>query len=82
MKTAISIPDEIFKEVEQFAKEHHYSRSKVFVLAVNDFLEKLKSRQLLASLNDIYHDIETTEDAALRKEAVKHYTNIVSKNPY
>lgn len=82
MKTAISIPDEIFKEVEKFAKKHHYSRSKVFALAVNDFLEKLKSRQLLASLNEIYHDIETTEDVTLRKEAVKHYANIVSKKPY
>jgi len=40
MKTAISIPEDIFQEVEKYAAEHECSRSEVFVRAVTDFFEK------------------------------------------
>jgi metal-responsive CopG/Arc/MetJ family transcriptional regulator len=82
MKTAISIPDEIFKEIEKFAKEHNYSRSEVFAVAAREFIEKLKSRQLLELLNKVYEDIETPKDAALRKKAIRHYAKKVLKEPY
>jgi predicted transcriptional regulator len=82
MKTAISIPDEIFRELEKFALDNNYSRSEVFVMAVKDFLEGLKSKQLLDALNEALKDIETTEDAAVRKKAVQHYVKGVLKDPY
>jgi metal-responsive CopG/Arc/MetJ family transcriptional regulator len=82
MKTAISIPDDIFEEVEEFAKKHHYSRSEVFLLAVKDLLERVKSRQLLDTLNELYADIETPEDKSLRKKALKHYSKSVLKERY
>ena len=82
MKTAISIPDKIFKEIEKFAKEHNYSRSEVFAVAAKEFIEKLKSRQLLELLNKVYTDIETPEDTTLRKKAVRHYAKRVLKEPY
>ena len=82
MKTAISIPDEIFREIEKFAEEHNYSRSEVFVIAVKDFLEKLKSKQLLDTLNEVHQDIETLEDSTVRKKAIRHYVNKVLKEPY
>ena len=82
MKTAISIPDKIFKEIEKFAKEHNYSRSEVFAVAAKEFIEKLKSRQLLELLNKVYTDIETPEDTTLRKKAIRHYAKKVLKEPY
>ncbi len=82
MKTAISVPDKIFEEIEKFAKEHRYSRSEVFAIAAKEFIEKLKSRQLLELLNKVYTDIETPEDTALRKKAVRHYAKKVLKETY
>jgi len=82
MKTAISIPDELFREVDKFAKEHQYSRSEVFAIAVKEFLDKLKSKQLLTLLDEVYGDIESPEDISLRKKAVKHYRNKVLKETY
>lgn len=82
MKTAISIPDDIFEEVGEFAKKHHYSRSEVFLIAVKDLLERTKSRQLLDTLNELYADIETPEDKTLRKKALKHYSKKVLKERY
>jgi len=82
MKTAISIPDEIFREMEKFAQEHNYSRSEVFVMAIKDFLENLKSKQLLDTLNEVHQDIETSEDTTVRKKAIRHYLKRVLKESY
>jgi metal-responsive CopG/Arc/MetJ family transcriptional regulator len=82
MKTAISIPDEIFREVEKFAKEHHYSRSEVFVIALKDFLKKLESKKLLDALNDVYAEAESTEEITLREKSKKYYARKVSKEQY
>jgi len=81
MKTAVSIPDEIFKEVEKFAKEHKYSKSKVVTVAIGEFLERIKSKQLLDALNEIYSDIESTDDAIVRKKAKQYYAGRVLKEP-
>jgi len=82
MKTAVSIPDEIFKEVEKFAEEHKYSRSEVFVIALREFLEKKKSRQLFELLNKVHQNIETSEDTTVREKALKHYAKRILKEPY
>lgn len=82
MKTAISIPDEIFKEVEKYAKKHDYSRSEVFATAIKEYLEKIKSKLLLDALNEAYSEIESIEDISLKKKAKEHYAKKVLKRPY
>ena len=82
MKTAISIPDEIFKEVNKIAKEHHYSRSEVFVIAVREYLKKLRSKKLLDALNEAYSIAESSEDYKVRKRAKKRYGRTVLKERY
>jgi hypothetical protein len=79
MKTAISIPDEIFKEVKKIAEENNYSRSEVFVLAVKDYLEKLKSQKMLKALNKAYSDVkmESREEKTLRETSKKYYARKV-----
>ena len=49
MKTAISVPDEMFKEIEEVTKECDCSRSQVFVMAAREFLERRKSKQASGS---------------------------------
>lgn len=82
MKTAISIPDEIFEEIEKFAKEHNYSRSEVFVIAVKEFLNHLESKKLLNALNKAYSVAESDEEKRLREKSKKHYARDVLKERY
>lgn len=82
MKTAISIPDEIFKEVNKIAKEHHYSRSEVFVIAVREYLKKLRSKKLLDALNEAYSIAESSEDYKVREKGKKRYGRTVLKERY
>ena len=79
MKTAISIPDEAFKEVERFSKEHQYSRSEVFVMAVKQFLEKLKSEELFNILNEVYSEPESLEETTLREKSKRYYSKKILK---
>jgi predicted transcriptional regulator len=79
MKTAISIPDEIFKEVERFSREHQYSRSEVFVMAVKEFLEKLKSKELLDALNESYLEGQSSEEITLREKSKRYYAKKIVK---
>ena len=40
IKTAISLEENLFNQVSQLANDMHVSRSKLFTLAVKDFLKK------------------------------------------
>ncbi len=82
MKTAVSIPDEVFKEVDKTAKKFNYSRSELFTIAVKEFLEKIKSKKLLDALNEAYSEVESPEEITLRQKSKKYYAKKVLKETY
>lgn len=82
MKTAISIPDELFEEVEEAAKEQRRSRSELFAVAVKEYLERIRSQKLLGALNKAYSEPELQEDAAVRQKTKKYYAKKILKEPY
>jgi metal-responsive CopG/Arc/MetJ family transcriptional regulator len=43
MKTAISLPDDLFEEIEVCAREMKMSRSRVLAVAARDFLARRRS---------------------------------------
>jgi metal-responsive CopG/Arc/MetJ family transcriptional regulator len=63
MKTAISIPDKLFKAADQYAKSHGFSRSQLYAKAVAQFLEQHPSDHITKQLNEIY----STESAKLNE---------------
>jgi metal-responsive CopG/Arc/MetJ family transcriptional regulator len=79
MKTAISIPDELFKEVDRLAKEKKTSRSQVFSEAVKLYLKKNKSQKLLEELNSAYAHEETTEEKLIQKKSTDYYKRQILK---
>lgn len=58
MKTAVSIPDNIFKTAERFAHERQLSRSALFTEAVAEFLAHHRHEGVTEELNRVYagHD--------------------------
>ncbi len=63
MKTAISIPDKLFRKVDQYAQKHGYSRSELFAKAVAQYLEMHPSDHITKQLDEIY----SSEPAELNK---------------
>ena len=73
MKTAISVPDEMFREIEEVTKECDCSRSQVFVMAAREFLERRRSGKLLEALNKAYETPDTEEEIKVRRQAKAYH---------
>ena len=73
VKTAISLDEELLIKVSRLSNDLHVSRSKVFTLAVQDYLKKQENQSLLAQLNEAYEDFPSEEERGiLRSMRVKH----------
>jgi metal-responsive CopG/Arc/MetJ family transcriptional regulator len=76
MKTAISIPDSLFEIVEETAKKMGVSRSKLFSLAVREFLKDRNTKNVTNRLNECYKkassklnkSIESAQLSSISKE--------------
>ena len=79
MKIAISIPDDLFKEVNKLALENKTSRSQIFRSALEAYLEKVRSHKLLEAINSAYADEETAEEKLLRKKSTEYYDITILK---
>jgi len=73
VKTAISLDENLFKKVNEVAHELHVSRSKIFTLAVLDFLKKQENKTFLAQLNEAYEDQPTKEENKILKSMRKSH---------
>ncbi len=67
MKTAISIPDDIFSAAENFAHQSHLSRSALFTRALVEFLSRRRNEGVTERLNRLYSSEESHLDATLSK---------------
>ena len=73
VKTAISLDEELLLKVNSLADNLHVSRSKVFTMAVQDYLKKQENQSLLAQLNEAYEDFPNEEGSGVLKSMrVKH----------
>jgi len=67
VKTAISLEESLFHQVKKLASDMHVSRSKLFTLAVRDFLQKQENKKLLTQLNAAYSDSPSEEEKTISK---------------
>ena len=67
MKTAISIPDDVFDGAERAAKALGLSRSELYATAVREFVERHRSDNVTERLNKVYaQDDSSSLDGGLR----------------
>jgi hypothetical protein len=54
MKTAISIPEELFESAEEFARWQGISRSELYTTALRRYLEEQRAEMITGRLDEIY----------------------------
>jgi metal-responsive CopG/Arc/MetJ family transcriptional regulator len=54
MKTAISIDDQLLHDADRAAKRMGLSRSRLFSLALRDYLHERRQQEMLDQLNRVY----------------------------
>lgn len=58
MKTAISVPDDVFESADELAEEMGVSRSELYSTAVAEYVAKHRSSDITARLNEVYADVD------------------------
>jgi metal-responsive CopG/Arc/MetJ family transcriptional regulator len=67
MKTAISIPNNVFEQAESLARKLKISRSELFTEAVKVYLKENHVEDVTAKLDEIYGSIDSSLDVDLLK---------------
>jgi DNA-binding transcriptional MocR family regulator len=75
--SAISLHKALFEQVEALAHEMHISRSRLFVLAVEDFIRRHESQRLLERLNAAYGEAPDAAEQALRRRMRRQHRHVV-----
>ena len=77
MKTAISISDTLFEEAEKTARYMGIPRSKLYVIALEDYISRNNGEMITQKLNDVYSKIDKNEfdrDLAVGLESLRDLT--------
>ncbi|MFA7346150.1 MAG: ribbon-helix-helix domain-containing protein [Desulfurivibrionaceae bacterium] len=82
VKTAISLDEKLFDKVNKLANELHVSRSRLFTLAVKDYLQKQENQTLLAKLNDAYADHPDEEERKISSSMKSKHGKIMEQEPW
>ena len=61
MKVAISIPDDLFKEADRLAKKLKKSRSKLYAIAVAEYIKRLREDEITDSVNRALAGVDQTD---------------------
>ena len=82
VKTAISMQEELFKEVNKLAGELHVSRSRLFVMAVQDFIKKKESQNLLSQINKAFSDHPDSEEINIQNKMREKQSKKLEREPW
>ncbi|MCD4718516.1 MAG: ribbon-helix-helix domain-containing protein [Desulfobacula sp.] len=82
VKTAISMQEELFKEVNRLAGELNVSRSKLFVMAVQDYIKKNESQNLLSQINKAFSDHPDSDEIKVHSKMRQKQAKNLEREPW
>ena len=72
VKTAISLQQSLFERVKELARDLDVPRSRIFVLALEEFIHGHENRNLLKRINEAYDNSPESERKRLRQMRRSH----------
>jgi len=73
MKTALSIPDGLFKKGEKAARKLKLSRSALYSRALEEFLDRRDEEAIIAQINKVSDEVDTSIDPAIIRAQVASF---------
>lgn len=67
MKTAISLPDDLFELADEFARKTGRSRSEVYAQALREYLSRHAEDEVTERLNEVIREVEKGLPRDLRR---------------
>lgn len=82
VKTAISLNDSLFAKVEALTQELDISRSRLFAIAVQEYIERHETRRMMAALNKVSDEFVDEEDRAIQRGIREYYRKQERDEPW
>ena len=80
VKTAVSIARKLYDQGEALATELKISRSRLFALALEEFIRQRRSRRLLEQINAAYEDAPDAAERALQRAMRRTHRRMVESD--
>jgi metal-responsive CopG/Arc/MetJ family transcriptional regulator len=77
VKTGVSLPRVLFNQAEELAQKMNVTRSRLFSLALEDYVQRQRDRQLLTELNEAYADGLDEEERTLLRQSSRAHRQVV-----
>lgn len=77
VKTAISLQESLFDQLESLAREMNISRSRLFALALEDYIRRHQTEQLLDQINAAYDDAPDAAERAYQRRMRRQHRQMV-----
>jgi metal-responsive CopG/Arc/MetJ family transcriptional regulator len=71
MKTAVSLPDDLFRKADATARHLQISRSQLYATAISEYLHKHDPAAITSRLNDIYSEHTAQLDPAINNAQIE-----------
>ncbi len=71
MKTAVSLPNDVFESADELAQRLGVSRSELYATAVAEYLAKFRSEDITARLNEVYANQDSGLPPQIRRAQAK-----------
>jgi len=80
MKTAISIPDDLFQQGEKLAQDLDLSRSALYAKALREMLQRAQDDAISAEINEALNVAPNTVDAELLQNNLRRMRREMEEN--
>lgn len=77
VKTTISIEKPIFDQIDAIARRRKLSRSRVFALAAEEFIQRHRNQELLEAINAAHSEEPDEEEKLLAEGMRKKHAQIL-----
>lgn len=71
MKTAVSIPDDVFKGAERLARRTRKSRSQLFSDALREYVARHAADELTEAMDRVCADVQAAKDEFVSRAAAR-----------
>ena len=68
VKTAVSLPKALFEQADALAHKLEISRSRLFAIAIEEFIQRHENLKLLEAINAAYDDFPDSEQQQIVQE--------------
>jgi metal-responsive CopG/Arc/MetJ family transcriptional regulator len=72
MKTAVSVPDDLFEQVDRLARRSRRSRSEVYSAALREYLARHAPDEVTVGLDSVLADLDQPADDDFTTAAGRH----------